>query len=361
MRAIAIALALAVTSCGYGAGSFSGGGAAFVGRRVQLGCLDVAVAPTGDDRADGLLLAFSFGNRCGRPAVVDFTQVQAVGRYGDGTRPLHAYDPRHELRPLRIAGGDVAREVIAYQGDDGGAPTAACVDLGALEQRTEATAHWVCFGAWDVGQNRPFEAIAPAPTSAAASAQATGWPLPPEPDPVVVAMPVDAQRDVASVGAYLAARIADRKRLVKALHDYVIRRLTYDEEARRAGDRRPSQDADAVFARRFAVCAGYANLMTALGRAAGVDIQTVEGNAAGGDDDGNHAHAWNVARLDDGWVLIDTTWDGGDRAHPSSQYLMAPPALFARDHQPYDPSWRLVAPELAVDRLFVDDRQATAR
>jgi hypothetical protein len=361
MRGLAITLALAAASCSsYGTGAFSQNGEAFVGRRVQLGCLDVAVAPTGDDRAAGLLLAFTFGNHCRAAVVVDFSQVHAIGRYGDGTRPLRAYDPSHELRPLRLAGGDTGHETIAYQGDDGGAPTAACVDLATLEQRDDATAHWLCFGAWDLGGDRPFANTPAAPTREAANLQRTGWPLPSEPDPVVVAMPASAERDVQSVGAYLAAQISDHRRLIKALHDYVIRRISYDDAARLAGTLRPSQDADAVFERRRGVCAGYASLMTALGSAAGIDIRTIEGNAVGGDSAGDHSHAWNAALLDGAWVLIDTTWDRDDHAQPSSQYLMTPPAVFARDHMPDDPTWRLVAPDFELAR-FVDASAASAR
>ena len=51
-----------------------------------------------------------------------------------------------------------------------------------------------------------------------------GWPLPERGfDPIVADMPESEQtQSIEAVGAYLAARITDKKQLVKALHDYVV-------------------------------------------------------------------------------------------------------------------------------------------
>ncbi|HEY5949547.1 MAG TPA: transglutaminase-like domain-containing protein, partial [Kofleriaceae bacterium] len=111
---------------------------------------------------------------------------------------------------------------------------------------------------------------------------AMGWPLPVAFDPIVTDMPDSEQGSIESVGAYLAARITDKKLLVKALHDYVVNRLHYDYDALKyieAHDyeHTPEQTAEAVFARRAGVCEGYSRLMVALGKAAGVEIAFVTG------------------------------------------------------------------------------------
>jgi hypothetical protein len=190
------------------------------------------------------------------------------------------------------------------------------------------------------------------------------WPLDPEPDVAVSAMPEEVQASIASVGQYLAQHFPDQRRLVKAIHDYVDLRLHYDYDALKlliANDyeHAPSQEADAVFAARAGVCAGYAKLMVALGKAAGAEIAYVTGyirdatrrTTMEGTDDTiktaleGYSHAWNAAKIGDHWLLLDATWDDPkDPKDPiGSTYLFTPPKLFVRDHLPEDVAWQLLA------------------
>ncbi|MDQ0091289.1 transglutaminase-like putative cysteine protease [Paenibacillus anaericanus] len=83
---------------------------------------------------------------------------------------------------------------------------------------------------------------------------------------------------------------------VKAVHDYVVINLKYDEDLKiytayeglRTGE---------------AVCQGYALLTYKLLQGAGIENLIIEGNAGG------QAHAWNLVLLDKKWYHIDTTWD----------------------------------------------------
>ena len=75
---------------------------------------------------------------------------------------------------------------------------------------------------------------------------------------------------------YLGDRESEPFRLVKALHDYVADRVAYDAPALAS---RIPQDAETVFRTRKGVCAGYAKLLAALGKAAGVEIQYLVGDA----------------------------------------------------------------------------------
>jgi transglutaminase-like putative cysteine protease len=193
-----------------------------------------------------------------------------------------------------------------------------------------------------------------------------GWPLAEEPDPLVTAMPEAEQTSVAAVGRYFATQISDPKRLAKALHDYVVLRLQYDKPtANLEGadlSRRPSQEADDVFAARTGVCEGYARLYAALGKAAGLDVAFITGYIRDGarhpsedattDEQVKQAlegflHAWNAVKIDGQWLLVDTTWDdpvsasGAD--HYSTTYLFTPPRVFAYDHLPEEAAWQLVA------------------
>lgn len=196
-----------------------------------------------------------------------------------------------------------------------------------------------------------------------------GWPMSPEADVQVTGIPDSEQTSVDAVGRYFATRITDQRRLVKALHDYVVLRLTYDDAtaALRGEDRytkRPSQEADAVFAARTGVCEGYARLMVGLGKAAGLEVAYITGyirdserrvDVEASDDSvkavlEGYLHAWNAVKVDGTWQLVDATWDdpSGGKQTLTSTYLLTPPKLFRFDHLPEDPAWQLVAEPLTA-------------
>ncbi|MEO6776868.1 MAG: transglutaminase domain-containing protein [Kofleriaceae bacterium] len=198
-----------------------------------------------------------------------------------------------------------------------------------------------------------------------------GWPLPEQPDELATSIPDADQTDVATVARYFATRITDPHRLAKALHDYVVLRLTYDTPTSllKGEDlaNRPSQQADAVFAARTAVCEGYARLYAALGKDAGLEVAFVTGyirdahrrpsENAVSDEAVKQAlegflHAWNAVKLDGQWALVDPTWDdpvsSDGKSNYSTTYLFTPPSLFAYDHLPEEPAWQLVAKPLGA-------------
>lgn len=206
-------------------------------------------------------------------------------------------------------------------------------------------------------------APAPTPTGDAKPQHPAGWPLPVAADPQVTAMPEDAQASIASVGAYLAARFPDKHQLVKAIHDFVVLRLHYDRDALKLIEAKdyastPSQEAEAVFAARTGVCEGYAKLMVALGKAAGVEIAYLTGYIRDAsrrlDFDANGeipidgvSHAWNAVKIDDHWYLIDATWDDPTEGEPRTTYLFTPPRLMAFDHLPAEAAWQLLPEPLS--------------
>jgi len=199
-----------------------------------------------------------------------------------------------------------------------------------------------------------------------------GWPLATTVDLRVSAMPESVQTSVAAVGQYLAQRIPDRKQLVKALHDYVVLRLTYDgATAALTGEerytKRPSQQGDDVWRARTGVCEGYARLMVALGKAAGLEIAYVTGYIRDTERDVDpnanldvvkatlegYGHAWNAAKIDGVWYLLDATWDdtSDGKTEVPTTYLLTPPKLFRHDHLPEEPAWQLVAVPLSASEF----------
>lgn len=173
-----------------------------------------------------------------------------------------------------------------------------------------------------------------------------GWPFVEELHPAVLAMPVGTETSPAAIGRHLADVEPDLTLRLKAVHDYVADRISYDAVAYRTGQY-PDQSAAHVLATGRGVCAGYSNLVAEIGNAAGIETVVVVGDVRdGGNIIGDDGHAWNAARLGDHWVLLDATWDAGHLGEEfekeySTQYLMAPPSAFGSDHLPEEERWQL--------------------
>lgn len=187
------------------------------------------------------------------------------------------------------------------------------------------------------------------------------WPLDATPHPAVSGMPESARTSMAGVGRYLAEQVPDPYLRTKAVHDFVATWVAYDVEALREGTAHAAgrQGAARVFSDRKAVCAGYANLMVALGKAAGLEVVYIAGDSRSTDDyealapdelpRSDAGHAWNAVRIGDAWHLLDATWDAGyvgpEGFVPrySTTYLFIPPGAMRLTHLPDMARWQLVA------------------
>lgn len=83
---------------------------------------------------------------------------------------------------------------------------------------------------------------------------------------------------------------------VKAIHDWVLLHVKYDQTLRK------HSAYDALVSGQ-AVCQGYASLTYRLLSDAGIAARIVEGEVKSG------AHAWNLVKLDGKWYHLDTTFD----------------------------------------------------
>lgn len=165
--------------------------------------------------------------------------------------------------------------------------------------------------------------------------------------PLVTAIPPEIEGNIGAMGAYIQRRVDDPLERIRVVHDYVADRIAYDAVAYVEG-RYPPQDAETVMRTRKGVCAGYAMLFVALGKAAGLDAvyvvgvtRTQDGTLAG------QGHAWNAVRAGQRWYLVDTTWDSGSVSGKEftknfrTSYLMTPPEYFGYTHLPDEEKWQL--------------------
>lgn len=133
--------ACVLSGCAYQPDSFSYFGDRFAGQRTTVGCLDISVERRREGVDGHTVLAYEFGNRCDRPAVVDLAKAGVVGRttYGRDVK-LVAFDPRAEIRATRLDGRAVGSEAIAYTGSV--AVSRICVDAASITHMSPAV--WLC-------------------------------------------------------------------------------------------------------------------------------------------------------------------------------------------------------------------------
>ncbi len=197
-------------------------------------------------------------------------------------------------------------------------------------------------------QTSPIEPTPP--TTAQPTRDPRQWPWLAELHPLIRTLPASVETSPEAVGQYIAANERDPWEKAKAVHDYVADRVAYDVPSYRA-HQYPPQTAEHTFRTRLSVCAGYAALFYAIGRAAGLNVITIVGKARGMQSEGmGEGHAWNAVRLDNHWYLIDSTWDAGYvndegfvKRYTTSYFLMPPAAFFTR-HWPEDNNWQLMTP-----------------
>lgn len=190
----------------------------------------------------------------------------------------------------------------------------------------------------------------PLPEDTAWTVGQTRWPWPDSVHPVVAGMTAGDETSPEAVARYIASRVTDPFERVKALHDWVVTRLRYDQAA--LTGRRPPQDARSVFDARTGVCEGYARLLVELGQHTGDRILYVTGEVR--EEHGELAavgHAWNAVEVKGAWYLLDATWDDpvvpDGRDMYRTDYLFIPPKLAALNHFPDEPRLQLLAEPLS--------------
>lgn len=115
----------------------------------------------------------------------------------------------------------------------------------------------------------------------------------------------------------------DEHEKVKAVHDYVVKHVSYDTSYK-------AYTAYEALVNRSAVCQGYTLLTYQLLQEAGIQSHIVTGKGNG------QAHAWNLVKIENKWYHIDTTFDDPvpDKAgHVTYSYYNMSDEQLGKDHE----------------------------
>lgn len=134
---------------------------------------------------------------------------------------------------------------------------------------------------------------------------------------------------------------------IKAIHDWVANNVWYDYDFFEGRTGSTYLSAVDILKNKRTVCQGYANLSTALYRAAGFSAKVVYGRGAFWDSNINETsnyapnHAWTEVFYNGRWITTDCTWDSlnsyrngafSDQESCNSYYLDPTMEIFTRDH-----------------------------
>jgi len=157
------------------------------------------------------------------------------------------------------------------------------------------------------------------------------------------------------VGRALAGLLRETPRdTVKAIHDYLIKTLTYDPDTEESYAREEASFKkyqlynNVTLDSGYAVCEEYSCLFMEMCVRAGIPCEFVSGAPS---------HAWNRVWVDGEWLYMDVTWDDTDSAKNPVRYtyflvgaeVMANGHYWVDDDYPftnvYDPAWEELDPQ----------------
>lgn len=128
-----------------------------------------------------------------------------------------------------------------------------------------------------------------------------------------------------------------------AIHDRIVQNVVYDEEVYQRSKNNEDFYDDAYNAygclvTKRAVCEGYSRAYQMLLQESGVETGVISGEAT--DSQGETGgHAWNYIKLDDGYYLVDVTWDdplGNNGIDIRHDYFCLNNAQMGINHTPGD-------------------------
>jgi len=163
----------------------------------------------------------------------------------------------------------------------------------------------------------------------------------------------ETRYDYSGVAQQIARGCRTKQEQAEAIYRWLCRNIEYDTDY-------AIHTADSCWMARKGVCQAYSELFYRLGEALGLESIVVSGLSK--DSDGRvstEGHAWILAHVDNGWMLIDPTWGAGSvndgtfvRSDNDMSWFWVNPSWMIFTHFPADERYQLL--ERPVDRATFD-------
>ena len=182
-------------------------------------------------------------------------------------------------------------------------------------------------------------------------------------DAHVLATPEEQTESVEKLSVYLTSRWEGDRNKAYAIFRWLSFNVAYDVDGFFGRTEKKTCDSASVLRHRTSVCTGYANLFDALGKAAGLQVHTINGYAKGyGFEPGQQIkdtnHAWNGVQVNGEWFICEPTWGAGylgadlmfHRSPDVSMFLMDPEYAIC-SHYPSDEQWQLLEKPISKEEF----------
>jgi len=126
--------------------------------------------------------------------------------------------------------------------------------------------------------------------------------------------PSELKQSIQLLAAYLAEPCRNDMEKTRMIFVWISENIAYDTDAFFYGKSKP-QTGESVLVSGMAVCAGYSDIFKSLGDEMGLEIISISGHGKGYSyfegAEITQNHAWTAVRIEQRWVLIDSTWGAG--------------------------------------------------
>lgn len=156
--------------------------------------------------------------------------------------------------------------------------------------------------------------------------------------------PITAERSISDIATYINRSARTDLEKARAVYVWMTDNISYNDAGYNSGNL-GDNSAENVLKTRVAVCAGFADLFTAIAVQTGIEAITIVGYAKGygyseGDSFDGTDHAWNAVKIDGAWKIYDATWGQGSAEEDSRGRL--------KSTKKFDEQWFNVDPKLSI-------------
>ena len=156
--------------------------------------------------------------------------------------------------------------------------------------------------------------------------------------------------DIKYLASFLKSGAKSESKTVETFFYWIHQNIKYDYEL----SKKPEISIKDISVKRTletkkAICDGYSYLFLELCKAAKIECVRIEGIAQSNDEREGQPHAWNAVKINEKWLLVDTTWGSGGSLFPdvyvqflNLKYLFGEPDYFILTHLPSDSKWQLL-------------------
>ncbi|KIX20213.1 hypothetical protein SY27_13805 [Flavobacterium sp. 316] len=165
---------------------------------------------------------------------------------------------------------------------------------------------------------------------------------------------------------FVTKNILDKKQIAKFYYYWINLNIDYDFEKRDKWRTENSTDKEIndsenpllVFEEKKAVCIGYSNLYKMFLDSSKIEcviiigyVKTLENLSLEPELDDNYRHAWNALKIENSWLLVDTTWAHQFEESISDFYFDTSPEKLILSHYPEDNEWQLLDNLISIEEF----------